>query len=135
MIWFFERIARFELEQKAIADLEQEVPWIENVNWRISDKAAICVEADIRIGEAIWAVTLTYPRIFPDSPPTVTPRDSNERWSGHQYGSGGELCLEYRPDNWHSSITGAEMLRSAYKLLSTEAGVNQTETQEVPSAH
>lgn len=62
---------------------------------------------------------MTYPSTFPDSPPMVQPRDGR-RLSGHQYGSGGELCLEFRPDNWASSVTGAMMIESAYRLLSGE---------------
>ena len=38
----------------------------------------------------------------------------------HQFGYGGELCLEWGPDNWHDEITGADILRSAHKLLITE---------------
>jgi hypothetical protein len=43
-----------------------------------------------------------------------------ERWSFHQYGKGGELCLEWGPDNWHPDITGADLLVSAHRLLSLE---------------
>ena len=32
---------------------------------------------------------------LPDIPPSVFPRDGR-RHSGHQYGTGGEMCLEYR---------------------------------------
>ncbi len=32
----------------------------------------------------------------------------------------GLLCLEWGPDNWQPDVTGAQLLRSAYKLLLTE---------------
>ena len=54
-------------------------------------------------------------------------------WSGHQYGAGGTLCLEWREDNWQSGVTGADLLRSAYKLLSTER--HPVQPGRVPSAH
>lgn len=49
----------------------------------------------------------------------VYPQDAHERWSLHQYSSGA-LCLEWRTDTWHSDLTGAEVLKSAYKLLEIE---------------
>ncbi len=52
--------------------------------------------------------------------------------SGHQYGRGGELCLEYRADNWVSTITGAMMVESAYRLLVNEQG---EDAPPLPSAH
>jgi sulfur-carrier protein adenylyltransferase/sulfurtransferase len=62
---------------------------------------------------------MTYPQAFPSVPPTVTPC-GEERWSGHQYGDGGELCLEWGPDNWLPEVTGADMIASTVKLLRTE---------------
>ena len=56
------------------------------------------------------------------------------RWSQHQYGPGGELCLEYGPDNWHQDISGADMIESAQRLLlgeQPEPGV----AAEVASRH
>ena len=56
------------------------------------------------------------------------------RLSGHQYGAGGELCLEYRPDNWDPSYTGAMMVESAHRLLKGEAP-SGNEAAAVPDAH
>jgi hypothetical protein len=57
---------------------------------------------------------------------------SKERWSSHQWGAGGELCLEYGPDNWHPDLTGADLLQSAERLLAAEADVCAA---PVPSRH
>jgi hypothetical protein len=61
-------------------------------------------------------------------------RDSAERWSSHQYGAGGELCLELGPDNWHQDLTGANMIESARRLLEGEAS-SPDQHGIVPSRH
>lgn len=78
-------------------------------------------------------MTIVYPNFFPDMPPQVMPQ-GDERLSGHQYGAGGELCLEYRPDNWDPSYTGAMMIESARRLLEGEEPSEGT-LAEVESAH
>jgi sulfur-carrier protein adenylyltransferase/sulfurtransferase len=65
-------------------------------------------------------ISLIYPNHFPLSPPLVLPRGDTTRWSQHQYGPGGEFCLEYGPDNWHQDISGADMIESAHRLLEGE---------------
>jgi hypothetical protein len=64
----------------------------------------------------------------------VLPRGDETLWSSHQYGPGGELCLEYGPDNWHPDLTGAEMVRSAYRLLKGESDILEG-GPAVPSRH
>ena len=49
------------------------------------------------LGADTFQLDLRYPQLFPETPPSVIPRDGR-RISGHQYGRGGELCLEFRPD-------------------------------------
>ena len=63
----------------------------------------------------------------------VKPRD-RQRLSSHQYGSGGELCLEFRSDNWDPSITGAMMVESTHRLLAGERPAPDAKAI-VPSAH
>jgi molybdopterin/thiamine biosynthesis adenylyltransferase len=77
-------------------------------------------DADIFAAGLTFPISLRYPNHFPHSPPLVLPRGVEERWSSHQYGAGGELCLEYGPDNWHPDITGADMILSAHRLLQGE---------------
>ena len=134
-MWYFARLVRFNQERAAIGELAAE-PWIENINWRL-DGRAMLVEADIILGTTRRPVTLTYPDVFPFAPPSVRPREGAERWSAHQYGAGGDLCLEHRPDNWQEHVTGADVLRSAYRLLSIEAGETGVPdaSRVVPSAH
>src|SRR5262249_5949046 len=79
-------------------------------------------------------ITLRYPNHFPHSPPVVLPREDGGLWSIHQYGPGGELCLEYGPDNWHPAITGADMVSSAHRLLQGEQPT-AGETAIVKSRH
>lgn len=65
----------------------------------------------------------------------VSPVENDVRWSNHQYLSG-TLCLEWGPDNWQNSITGADMLKSAYKLFDTENPLgNDNEHEVVSSRH
>jgi hypothetical protein len=78
---------------------------------------------------------LLYPDQFPEVPARVEPQE-DIRWSSHQYGRGGSLCLELRPDNWVASSTGADVLRSACNLLVAEqAAAKDSEGSPVPSAH
>ena len=63
----------------------------------------------------------------------VLPRDGRQL-SGHQYGDGGELCLEYRADNWDPSVTGAMMMASTYRLLAGEHPARDA-WAVVPSEH
>lgn len=62
---------------------------------------------------------MRYPSVFPDSSPMVFTEDQLQI-SLHQYGPSGELCLEHRPDNWHPSVTGADMVASCRRLLVEE---------------
>ena len=72
------------------------------------------------IGARTFPITLQYPEMFPFSAPSVFPRGEITRWSSHQFGAGGELCLEFGPDNWTEEMTGVQMIESAHRLLSSE---------------
>ena len=61
-----------------------------------------------------------YPSYYPDTPPSVYVRDG-QQISSHQYGPDGELCLEWRADNWDPRVTGAMMIESAYRLITGES--------------
>jgi sulfur-carrier protein adenylyltransferase/sulfurtransferase len=111
---------RFRLEREAIEALVSTSDWLIPGEWRIDRSARLIWDADIAVGDHTRPVSLRYPNHFPHSPPLVLPRGDTTRWSPHQYGRGGELCLEYGPDNWHPDVTGAMMIESAYRLLSGE---------------
>ncbi|HEY4381397.1 MAG TPA: ThiF family adenylyltransferase [Acidobacteriaceae bacterium] len=119
MIWWVENPARSAQERLVIDTLAGSVDWLHPIGLRL-DGSHLCWDADIVTNERTYPVTLRYPDHFPNSPPLVLPRGEQERWSSHQYGAGGELCLEFGPDNWHPDLTGADMLQSAYNLLTGE---------------
>ena len=133
MIWWTSQPSRARSERQDIAELEERVPWLRDVSWRFATEARLAADLDIvHLGET-HGLTITYPSFFPAMPPQVTPRDGT-RLSGHQYASGGELCLEFRPDNWEPDMTGAMIIESAYRLLSGEHPAPD-ETADVASAH
>lgn len=119
MIWWAEQPGRAQSERAAISDLADQNSWLTTITWRFSVNLQIAADFDLQVGEQIIPLTLTYPEFFPDAAPSVVPREE-VRLSGHQYGAAGELCLQYRPDNWTPEITGAMMIKSAYRLLSSE---------------
>lgn len=133
MIWFLADLARVARERAAIDQLQsQPDAWLKNVAWKITP--LLEADADIEINGQLYPITLTYPYVFPACPPAVFPRGVDTRWSYHQYGRGGELCLEWGPDNWNPTITGADMLASAHKLLSLENPAPQSgQESAVPS--
>jgi ThiF family protein len=124
MIWHFENLLRARQERQAIEALAAQVAWLTTRGWRIDGSLRLILDADIGTSARSYPVSLRYPNHFPYSPPVVLPRDESGRWSGHQYGAGGELCLEHGTDNWHPTLTGADMLRSAHRLLEGEATVD-----------
>lgn len=131
MIWWASQPARALEERAAIAALQERAPWLQNLEWQLIPKNLVLkVNFEIAHADKVYRLSLTYPDYFPDTPPSVVPME-RERLSSHQYGTGGELCLEFRADNWAPTITGAMMIESAYKLLTEESG----ESGEVPSAH
>lgn len=132
MKWAMDDPARFLRERAELKRLEAEGGWVSTA-WCLSENSSIAVDLDMTIHGRVFAGRMTYPDTFPDSPPYICPRDKSERWSGHQYGTGGPLCLQWRADNWHPDVTGADMVRSAHELLSTEQ--HPELPNAVPSAH
>ncbi len=126
-LWFFQDPGRLASERDALLALAGRASWLTVDSPRFDDSASLCVSVEIQGEGRLYRAELRYPASFPYSPPSVIPSDE-ERWSGHQYGAGGELCLEYGPDNWAPELTGAHMIESAQRLLEIEtpvAGVPQ----------
>ncbi|MCD1127376.1 ThiF family adenylyltransferase [Jinshanibacter sp. LJY008] len=119
MIWWVEQSVRAQSERAAISDLAELNQWLTNIKWRLESNLRLAADFDLQVEEQLFPLTITYPEYFPDVPPSVVPRDG-ERLSGHQYGESGELCLQFRSDNWTPKITGAMMIESAYRLLLSE---------------
>jgi sulfur-carrier protein adenylyltransferase/sulfurtransferase len=131
-MWFLEQAPRFLQERIDISGLEQRADWLRDVAWRVADGLRFEVDFEVEHGAEVFKLTLVYPELFPRTPPSVLVREGG-RVSTHQWGAGGELCLEYRPDNWEERVTGAMMMESAHRLIAEErpnAGVGV-----VPSAH
>lgn len=136
MFWGLKHPDRLQHERAQIEELAGEVDWIGATQWRLDDELRLTVNVDIVINDVTYEVLLVYPHLFPDTPAFVRPRltTATTRWSAHQYGAGGTLCLEWGPDNWRPEVTGALLLRSAHRLLEAEAGAGSTPA-DVPSRH
>ncbi len=126
MIWFLQDLERFSKEKEGIEQLQKDVDWL-SATFRLADDK-LAVDFNIELFGEVFSGRLTYPYLFPDTPPYIKPLSSDERWSSHQYGDGGSLCLEWRADNWQTDITGADLIKSAYKLLSSEKKPNNPAT-------
>lgn len=134
MIWHIENYRRFKRERETLEALAARVEWLTPIGWRIDSTFRVVWDADISVPAGHRPISLIYPNHFPFSPPQVVPRGDTTRWSQHQYGAGGELCLEHGPDNWHQDISGADMVESAQRLFlgeEPEPGV----AAEVASRH
>lgn len=131
MIWWLSNAGRALKEIAAIDDLQQSAGWLRDVKHRL-DQSGLFYDFTIVDGDTSWRLSMRYPPFFPSIPPQVFNADG-KLISGHQYGAAGELCLEFRPDNWDQSITGAMMIQSAYRLLTGESPNSLIDA--VPSAH
>jgi ThiF family len=120
MIWYLENYKRYKREREALDLLASTEEWLRPIKWRVDDSLRMIWDADILTPAGNRPVSLRYPNHFPYSPLLVLLRGDMTRWSQHQYGPGGELCLEYGADNWHQDLTGADMMASAYRLLEGE---------------
>jgi molybdopterin/thiamine biosynthesis adenylyltransferase len=120
MEWLTKYPDRFVRECAELDKLAQEVDWL-SFSWSITPEGmGLEVELDMIVHDRIYKARMGYPVVFPNAPLYIRPRDPSERWSSHQFGPGGSLCLQWRADNWNSGVTGADIIRSAYKLLHTE---------------
>lgn len=133
--WFLDlsNMERFKQEREAIAQLQETAHWLQGTHWKCNGK--LSVEALLDIEGTSREVQMIYPDLFPALPPSVYPKNSEALWSSHQYGRGGHLCLEWRPDTWFPEVKGAQVLESAYKLLYIEQSSSSHLPQIAPSDH
>jgi hypothetical protein len=132
--WWFADSARLAQEKRAVEAIAAGASWFKLDRWCFHE-GKLCASGAITVGGQPYPVRLLYPDQFPEVPAWVEPQE-DVRWSTHQYGSGGTLCLELRSDNWVTTATGADVLRSAYNLLVAEqAAANDPKGNPVPSAH
>jgi ubiquitin-protein ligase len=132
-IWFLHDLTRLHKERQLIETIQFQSEWLQGVEWTL-EGAELVLLATIETNNQTYPVKMVYPTHFPAVPPTVYPQDTSQHWSVHQY-SNGALCLEWRPDTWHSDLSGADLLTSAYSLLQQEAISEGIEHTEVPSQH
>ena len=92
-MWFLRHLDRLDVEMAAVEALRKE-GWIKRALWQVvPDDGSLRLEIDFQAGGALRKGWLVYPYVFPHAPPMLLPRDPQQRWSGHQWGAGGELCL------------------------------------------
>jgi hypothetical protein len=133
MIWWWTDQNRARAEKAGLAALQEETDWLASVHVRHLDNLQLCADVEIVHGGEKFPLAVIYPTTFPDTPPIVMPY-GERRLSEHQYGAGGELCLQWRPDNWDPAVTGAMMVESAYGLIAAERPPDGR-TAVVPSEH
>lgn len=120
-LWYVEDLLRFRNEREALQALALRADWLTPIRWRVDrDNFCLTYDADITAGGRTYPISVRYPHHFPHVPSLVFPRGEPSHWSSHQWGAGGELCLEFGPDNWTPDITGAQMVESAHRLLEGE---------------
>lgn len=132
-MWFIRDPERLKQEIAAIEELQSRVSWLAGVTPRLLPGVRVSVDFDLVVNQETLPFTLSYPAFFPETPPSVFPRDARQ-YSSHQWGQGGELCLEHRTDNWEPTVLGSQLIESAYRLLSGEQPAPQ-QRAVVPSAH
>ncbi|MEA0735679.1 ThiF family adenylyltransferase [Xanthomonas campestris pv. campestris] len=131
--WFLDDISRFKDERAGVSEMASRAQWLDIKGYRL-DAGCIVLDFDLDIGHRNYEAMMRYPTTYPHSPPVVRPRDTTARWTNHQFGEGGDLCLEYRPDNWSPEIMGWQVVESAFRLLHGERST-ENEHQQVASAH
>lgn len=132
-IWFLVDAARLRDERGALEVLDSQAEWLTLGGWRL-DEGCLVVQFDIDVGHRTYEAQLRFPETYPHSSPIVRPRDGSALWSAHQFGPGGDLCLEIRPDTWAPSMRAADAVKSTFGLLSRENPGPETRAL-VPSAH
>ncbi|WP_031552620.1 ThiF family adenylyltransferase [Parvularcula oceani] len=132
-MWWAVDPHRLELERLAIDALD--AAWFQAPEWSFGDQLRLELTFDLVLARGTFPLRLTYHGTFPASPPSVSPADGETRLSTHQYGPGGDLCLDIRNDNWSPDITGADMIESARRLLASETPDDDGAPVTAPSAH
>ena len=131
--WYLEDHARLATEREGLAQLQRRSAHVQSIEWKLID-CQLAFNAVIRATGRDYPLEFIYPNLFPHVPPIVRPQNKIVLRSGHQY-QNGTLCLEWGPDNWHSSVTGVKVLESAIRLLRAEIPTGNVYTEPIPSRH
>ncbi|KQY80902.1 ThiF family adenylyltransferase [Pelomonas sp. Root1444] len=129
-----EQTQRMREEVRALDALVAELSMLDSIQWGMTPDHDVRVHFDFTVKDKVYAAELVYPALFPEAPAYVRPRNQDEAWSTHRYPATGTLCLEWGPDNWVPSVTGADLVRSTilllvYEKLGTLVGI------QAPSRH
>lgn len=120
MLLLLEQPVRMREEARGLDELAGNSTWLTRLEWGFTESNDIRVNFDITMDEKVHEAVLVYPALYPHTPAYVRPRKADEDWSIHQYIGTGTLCLEWGPDNWHTGVTGVDLVVSTHKLLAYE---------------
>ena len=132
-MWWLVNQTRLQAEREAIEALPAD--WFQSPEWAPGEGLALEISFEIVLSRGRFPLKMIYHSTFPASPPSVRPADCETRLSSHQYGAGGDLCLDIRNDNWTPEISGADMIESARRLLDMETPDEDGAPATAPSAH
>ena len=132
-MWWLVNQTRLQAEREAIEALPAD--WFQSPEWAPGEGLCLELRFDIALQRGRFPLKMIYHSTFPASPPSVRPVDGETRLSSHQYGAGGDLCLDIRNDNWTPEISGADMIESARRLLDMETPDEDGAAVTAPSAH
>lgn len=125
-----ERLVR---ECEELSALEGLSDWLQDGSFGQDRNGLVCWSFTLLTKDRRVPLRMVFPVLFPDLPPFVVPADDTITLSQHQYGAGGELCLQYRSDNWHPGCKSTDVVRSAKALI--EATPANDAISDVESAH
>jgi ubiquitin-protein ligase len=133
-MWFKRFADRLEAEKQSVAAVLE--GWVHRVEWHVDEAdGTVTADVDFEGGGQLREAKLVFPFVYPFCPLQVMPRSEGVRWSAHQWPNG-ELCLEFRADNWRDTFDARDMLESARRLLDTEATLDDAGLPlQVASAH
>lgn len=131
-----EQPQRMAREKRQLEALVRDEGWLTLGGWALSANGDLELSFSLKSLPPAFDGVLVYPPFFPEVPAFIRPQRRAEAWSAHQYGGTGVLCLERGADNWDTRVTGVDLVRSANKLLWSEAiQAVMPHIQPVPSRH
>ena len=93
LMWWVQDPTRLKQEVAAVEALRDTSPWLTTAIPRPLQGLRFGFDFDVTVQGETYPFLLSYPALFPTALPQVIPRDGR-RLSSHQYGDGGEMCLE-----------------------------------------
>ena len=133
MTWFIEKPDRFVSERRAVAALAGSESWLSHYAFRFDESIRLVLRFTLRVAETDIQLDLRYPRFYPETPPEVVPLHGELKLSAHQW-AGGALCLQHRTDNWRTDVNAADLIRSAYELLTADV-TEEGGARALPASH